>query len=467
MISTNDGGIFKTNDNTAGTVAWTSLNNGYLATMFYSCALDHATTSDIVIGGAQDNGSWYTNSTSLTTPWVTPRGGDGSYCAIADNATAYYFSIQNGKIMKAKLNASGGVDSFARIDPIGGKGYQFINPYTIDPINNNLMYLAGGKYLWRNNDLSGIPYAGNWDSISTNWTKFVDSVPTPGATITTIAVSKTPANRVYYGTSSRRVYRVNDANIGTPTPVDITSTTPGVVFPSSGNVSSIAVDPYNADHILLSFSNYGVYSLFTSDDGGTTWAKAGGNLEASASGGGDGPSIRWVSIMPVTDGTIYLAGTSVGLFATTELAGTSTVWFQQGATTIGNAVVDMIDYRESDGLVVVATHSHGIYSGHITQVADVNGVSEVTAVAKNLHFTNYPNPFTGETTIQFGLEQSNYVSLKVYDVTGRLVRILADGQQGAGEKKYTFAGMGAAPGVYHCVLTVGNKTATRQIVIAP
>ncbi|MGN6568457.1 MAG: WD40/YVTN/BNR-like repeat-containing protein, partial [Flavipsychrobacter sp.] len=53
MISSNDGGIFKTNDNTAANVSWTSLDNGSITTMFYTCAIDHAETNDIIIGGAQ------------------------------------------------------------------------------------------------------------------------------------------------------------------------------------------------------------------------------------------------------------------------------------------------------------------------------------------------------------------------------------------------------------------------------
>ncbi len=70
MISTNDGGIFYTNDNTVPSCLWTPLNNGYITTMFYTCAIDHATNDNIVIGGAQDNGSWFTNSTNLYSPWV-------------------------------------------------------------------------------------------------------------------------------------------------------------------------------------------------------------------------------------------------------------------------------------------------------------------------------------------------------------------------------------------------------------
>ncbi len=465
MLSSNDGGIFYTNDNTVPTMLWTSLNNGYMNTMFYSCAIDHASESNIVIGGAQDNGSWFTNSTNLTTPWVTPRGGDGSFCAIADNSKAYYFSIQDGKIMKGRLDNLGNVDSFARIDPIGGRGYLFVNPFILDPNNNDIMYMAGGKFLWRNNDLSGIPYASNWDSISTNWFRFPDSTFTFGATITAIAVSKTPANRVYIGTSNRRVFRLDSANVVTHKPKDITST----LFPTAGgnasaNVSCIAVDPTNADHILVAYSNYGVYSMFYSADGGTTFHKAAGNLEDKNNGTGDGPSIRWVSIIPVSGGSVYLAGTSVGLFATTQLNDTATVWVQQGANTIGADVVDMIDYRSTDGLVVVATHSGGIFSSYISQAGSITEVKNVAPAHQDLEFTNYPNPFTTQTTFQFNLKTASKVSLEVFDLMGRPVQTLADGMMDAGEKQYVFSSNNLPSGLYVCVLRAGDNTETIKLM---
>ena len=464
MISSNDGGIFMTNDNTAASVVWNPLNNGYITTMFYTCAVDHASTNDIVIGGAQDNGSWFTNSSVLTSPWVTPRGGDGAYCAIADSSKAYYFSIQSGKMMRAKLDAAGTVDSFARIDPIGGSGYLFVNPYTIDPNNNDLMYLAAGHCIWRNDDLSGIPYASNWDSISTNWVLFPDSLTTATPSITAISVSKVPANRVYYGTSDGRVYRINGANVGTPTAVNITSGTAGSLFPSGGNVSCIAVDPTNADNIMVVFSNYGVYSLYFSSNGGTSWAKVGGNLEATAGGSGNGPSCRWASILPVSGGYVYLVGTSVGLFATTQLSGLTTVWTQQGANTIGAAVVDMMDYRATDGLVVVATHSSGMFSTHITQVTDVNAVKNVS-LAATMNLTNFPNPFINETNIQFDLSAPGNVSLVIYDNLGRPVRMLADGALATGQHKYSFNSEGLPAGIYNCVLRAGDATQTRSLSV--
>ncbi len=461
MLSANDGGVFYTNDNTAADVLWTSLNNGYLTSMFYTCAIDHASDNDIIIGGAQDNGSWFTNSTDVKQPWVTPRGGDGSYCAIADHGKAYYFSIQNGKMMKAVVNNSGKVDSFARIDPRGAKGYLFINPFVLDPNNNNIMYMAAGKFLWRNNDLSSIPFKNNWDSITTSWTRFNDSVTAAG-TITAVAVSKKPANRVYYGTDSKRVIKIDSAHVGNPIMRSITAT----AFPNGATVSCIAIDPENANHLIVTFSNYSVYSIFYTFDGGTTWKKGGGNLEQNnINGSGNGPSVRWATIVPVPDGRVYLVGTSVGLYATTTLNDTNTVWTQQGASTIGSAVVDMIDYRSTDGLVVVATHSNGIYSSHITSVANMTTVKGVNDTREGTKFTNYPNPFTGETTISFKLNEAGYVSLNVFDGTGRLVRIVANEQMSAGGHNYLFATNNLPAGIYYCTLKTGGVSETRKIEV--
>ena len=460
MFSTNDGGVFMTNDNTADTVAWTPLNNGYITTMFYTCAIDHAMMNNIIIGGAQDNGSWYTNSASLMSPWVTPRGGDGTFCAIADSGKAYYFSIQNCKMMRAKLNGSGGLDSFARIDPIGGFGYLFVNPFTLDPNDNNIMYLAGGRCLWRNSNLSGIPYAGNWDTVSTNWEKFSDSLPS-GNAISAIAVSKVPANRVYFGSDEGRLYRIDNANVGNPTPISIRPP----AFPLGGNVSCIAVDPTDADHILVTCSNYNVYSLFYSPNGGTTWYKVGGNLEQATSGTGNGPSLRWASIVPLTSGSMYLVGSSVGLFATNTLdtSTDATVWVQQGASTIGSSIVDMIDYRTTDGLVVIATHSSGMFSAYIPNIA--TSVQNTTAGKFDLNFTNYPNPFTDMTTIQFDLKENAYVTLCVYDESGRLVKTFAHEAMTAGQKKYSFQRDILSSGIYYCTLSSGGYSETRKLLL--
>jgi hypothetical protein len=464
MISCNDGGIWKTTDNTASTVAWTSLNNGYLTTQFYTCAIDHASVDNVIIGGAQDNGSWFINSSSPTAPWVQPRSGDGSYCAIADNKSAYYFSIQNGKMMRAELDGAGNIDSFARIDPIGGDSdYVFINPFIIDPNNNNIMYLAGGKHLWRNDDLSGIPYASNWDSITTNWVMFPDTLPSAIMKITSLAVSTIPANRLYYGTDKQYLYRIDNANTGTPSRTNITGNVPPNQFPISSCISSIAVDPANADNVMVSFSNYGIYSIFYSSDGGATWLKVAGNLELNSSGAGNGPSVRCVKILPVTGGTVYLAATSTGLYATTALNGLNTIWVQQATGTIGNAVCDMIDYRPTDGLVVVATHGHGIFTSNITDVGDIVSVKNITAIKLN-SLGVYPNPMTTGTTIKYTLNKTQHIRIELLNELGETVKELLDTRQEEATHEYFLKRDILKPGMYYVRLS-GDKVAVVKLVV--
>ena len=141
-----------------------------------------------------------------------------------------------------------------------------------------------------------------------------------------------------------------------------------------------------------------------------------------------------------------------------------TFWVQQGANTIGADIVDMIDYRTTDGLVVVATHSHGIFSSHISSINDVLSVPKTFANNYDLNLKTYPNPFASNTTIHFNLLKKENVCIQVYDVLGRLVTVVASEQMEPGEKNFIFNGSNLQPGTYYCLLKVGDQTASKQMV---
>ena len=48
---------------------------------------------------------------------------------------------------------------------------------------------------------------------------------------------------------------------------------------SNGFVSSIATHPKDGNKLVVVFSNYNVYSLFYSENGGATWQNISGDLE--------------------------------------------------------------------------------------------------------------------------------------------------------------------------------------------
>ena len=91
--------------------------------------------------------------------------------------------------------------------------------------------------------------------------------------------------------------------------------------------------------------------------------------------------------------------------------------------------------------------------------------------AANYLSQNYPNPFNPVTTIQFGLKESSAVTLKIYDVSGRLVRALVSGRLEPGIYNESWDGTddrghGVASGVYFYSLRTGSFTDRKKMVIA-
>jgi hypothetical protein len=79
---------------------------------------------------------------------------------------------------------------------------------------------------------------------------------------------------------------------------------------------------------------------------------------------------------------------------------------------------------------------------------------------------NYPNPFNPTTTIRYSLKETGKVSVRVYDVMGREVKVLVDGVQGAGEYSVVMDAMGLSSGVYVYQLRAGGLLLTRKMVLA-
>jgi hypothetical protein len=78
---------------------------------------------------------------------------------------------------------------------------------------------------------------------------------------------------------------------------------------------------------------------------------------------------------------------------------------------------------------------------------------------------NYPNPFNPSTVIACQLPTAGHVKLVVYDLLGREIAVLADGQFAPGEYSFRFDGTGHASGVYFCRLIAGSFVTTTKMVL--
>ncbi len=126
----------------------------------------------------------------------------------------------------------------------------------------------------------------------------------------------------------------------------------------------------------------------------------------------------------------------------------------------------------SDGGDIVHTATmpfrDAVFTATFTDIITGDEVEPVPLV--NALHQNHPNPFNPSTTITFSLRERGAVSLAIYDVAGRLVRVLIDDVMEAGPRDVTWdgrdnAGRGAASGVYFYRLEAGEFVETRKMVL--
>jgi|TARA_B110000196_G_scaffold11604_1_gene9570 hypothetical protein len=464
MLSATDGGVFTSYNTFQDTVVWISLNNGYYTTQLYGVTVSRNANSDVIHGGFQDNGNFITFNPSPTAHWNMPFNGDGCFAGIADNEEDFYLTIQRGVMYKMKLDTNAERLAFNRMDPISADStnYMFINPMVMDE-NADIIYWAEGHKFWRNNDVTNIPYNNSHTKNDLGWHLFSDSLPwsvNPNQTIniSVIETSKNPANVVYLGTNTKYIYRIDNANVGDP-PLNMISNIP--TSSTNSYCSDIAINPDDADEIMVVCSNYNMHSLFHSTDAGASWTKIAGNLEQNPNGTGNGPSCRTAEIIPLGNDTLYLVGTSVGLYGTANLDGTNTVWEQIAPQTIGSVVVEFLTYRQNDGLLVVGTHGNGIYQTNISSVGDVLALDEKQ---NNLNkITLYPNPTTDKLTLSFITKKSTNTTWTLYTALGKQIKT---GKQKliAGANQINLDLEKLKSGIYFVSLEIDGEIVTKQIV---
>jgi hypothetical protein len=120
---------------------------------------------------------------------------------------------------------------------------------------------------------------------------------------------------------------------------------------------------------------------------------------------------------------------------------------------------------------VAAVDIHGNESCcSLLRPEDIAGGETRKTPAANFLAQNYPNPFNPSTKIVFGLREPEFVSLKVFDAAGRLVRVLVEADRTAGVHEAFWDGRddrGAqmSSGLYFCRLKAGSFTSLRKMVL--
>ena len=220
----------------------------------------------------------------------------------------------------------------------------------------------------------------------------------------------------------------------------------------AGNLDWIEI--YNGASKQIDVSGYKIYD--TGGQGGTKAKKA---LPA----GTVIPSMGFYVVIVDTNTSASIVD-GFGLSS-----GGETVWLENAGGFIIDSVVipalgvDTSWARTPDGSVTFAKLrpvTRGASNGVGTAVEEHEAI-----VSRYALHQNYPNPFNPTTTISYDILTASEVSLKVYDLLGREVATLFDGQQSAGRHAVTFDARSLASGVYLCRLSSAGFAATTRLLL--
>ncbi|MBT3242078.1 MAG: T9SS type A sorting domain-containing protein [Bacteroidetes bacterium] len=436
MIGT-DGGVFYSGSANAASPTFQEKNIQYSTLQFYSCALHPEPGERYFMGGLQDNGTLLYIGDQVPNNGFRISGGDGAFCFIDQNEP----NIQYTTIYYTWVNVYDIVpdDHFNGITANNFNFGTFINPMDYD-YQYNTLYANGVHFTGYNANKIGVVRL-----VGSRLSGGLKDVPTdsdvPFSAIKWFEESGENASTIYMGTESGRLFRLEDAVlIG-----DLTELT-GDEFPA-GNISSIDIG-HSEDTVLVSFSNYGIPSVWLTTDHGDTWTDIEANLP-------DMP-VRWAIFHPENSRQIMLA-TETGIWTCENATAQNVVW-SPDISGMANVRTDMLKVRPADNMVLAATHGRGMYTT-IWNPIHTSGISDFELI-ENLSV--YPNPTDGRFDIEVSVKQET--ELRITDMSGKLIVVESISPQN-GLVKRSFDLRDQAKGIYFVQAGSGSDVQIRRLII--
>ncbi len=136
--------------------------------------------------------------------------------------------------------------------------------------------------------------------------------------------------------------------------------------------------------------------------------------------------------------------------------------------TYGDAKPRGIDFSADGSVAYVTMFDAGAYSAQKFDKGEgtISNENEIKELPSGYALEqNYPNPFNPTTNINFTVNNTGLVSIKVYDMTGREVATLANGRFAAGTHTATFDASNLASGVYLYSLQANGVRLTNKMTL--
>ncbi|MBT8253174.1 MAG: thrombospondin type 3 repeat-containing protein, partial [Bacteroidia bacterium] len=348
VVFGNDQGVFFSDDSGTTLVERTK---GYITTQFYTLGVGPTAAfsgGDYIVGGLQDNGTLlFEGALPGINSAIRAYGGDGAYSFFDQDGTDQYFIrnyVYNNAINLFDLASNTNVTINDENSGIGS----FINPQGLDS-NLDILYSnysSGSNIAIRR-------YSGIKSQNTIQKTTLTDPEFVSRATAFTVSPYTTTSSTVLVGTVLGDILKVENADT-TPTWTNIE--TENIIV---GSISDLEFGA-NENEIFATIHNYGVQSIWYTNDGGATWTGKEGDLP-------DLP-VKAILQSPLNPEEVII-GTELGVWYTDDFSSASPSWFP-AFNGMSNVKVTDLDLRD-DNAVFASTYGRGVFSGLFT--LDPNG----------------------------------------------------------------------------------------------
>ena len=430
----NDGGIYYSADlaNSFGTTNGIQpRNKDYNTIQFYSGSIVQASTSTNLAGGTQDNGTQFvTNAVPGANGYTDPVGGDGGFTEFSA-AGDYVITTYPGNTPRF-LN----YPSFTNITSIAAfGGGSFINQATLDK-NLDILYTdassgANGFAIERISEF--IPGGSAIDN-SLITSGLLNSRPSA----LKVSPFTTGSTTLFTGLQNGSLLRSTTANFN-PVWTDISG--PSFV----GSISDIEFG-LTEQEIFVTMYNYGVQSVWFTNDAGTTWTSIEGNLP-------DLP-VRCILTNPLIPEELII-GTELGVWATPDYTIANPLWIQ-AFNGMSDVVVTDLDLKASDNTILATTFGRGFFTSQFTS----QPLSVLESEFNVSVITLFPTISNGQITIKSERDLTD-VRINILNINGQVVY----STQSNISTSNTDLNLALNAGMYFVNIRVDNYSETQKIII--
>ncbi len=435
-IFANDGGVYYTSDiNTAASdpIAILSRNKDYVTTQFYSGSINpvDVTDGDDFAGGTQDNGTQVlVDGNAGINAFFDPAGGDGAYTEIDDSGS---YIIQSYTGNDHRLRNFPDLTGGERIS--SNSGGEFINYAVLDK-NQDILYtnatLGSNVRVERISEF--LPGGDPTTSIF-----LTNALLNASPIAMSISPYATDLSNLYLGLANGRLIKVAFASMLNPQWSNITG---------SGFVGSISDVEFgqSEQEIFVTMHNYGVTSIWFSNDGGGSWRSLEGNLPELP--------VKCILQNPLIPQELII-GTELGVWATPDYTVANPVWVQAFNGMSDVTVLDL-DVRAADNVILASTYGRGLFTSQFTDTA----LSVLENDFKADTIVLYPTISNGNITFKSESQFGN-AAVTVYDVSGKQVYTTNLNLSNTG----TTMNLDVDAGIYFANIRVNNYSETKKFII--